>query len=266
MRICKKCEVGKSIAEFPEKRVGEKTYRAWSCKSCTNEGQKQRYAKTAQQIEARELREKNASLCGAGRRECKDCHQALELDQFRVKGGKVAHRCYACQATLMRAKYAANDKGLRDYMREHGRVRRVEHAARLNDRKREYVARNRAKVTSRQNEWAKAKLVADSMFALKKRIRSLIGNAFASVGSSKNQETQVILGCTFDAFKVHIERQFLPGMVWGRMGREIHIDHIVPLATAVSEQDVMALNHFTNLRPMWATENISKGAKIVALL
>ncbi len=50
------------------------------------------------------------------------------------------------------------------------------------------------------------------------------------------------------------------------MGREIHIDHILPLATAACAQDVLALNHFTNLRPMWATENIRKGAKVLALL
>lgn len=266
MRICKKCEASKAITEFPEKREGDKTYRAWSCKSCTNDAQKRRYAKTEQQVHERAVRASNAVLMGSGLRECKDCHQTLAMDQFRAKDGKTAYRCYSCQAALMRSRYAANDNGLRDYMQEHGRASRAKNAARLNDQKREYVARNRAKVTSRQNEWAKAKLVADPMFAMKKRIRSLIGNAFASVGSSKNKETQEILGCTFDAFRVHIERQFLSGMTWDRMGREIHIDHIVPLATAVSEQDVIALNHFTNLRPMWATENISKGAKIVALL
>ena len=128
------------------------------------------------------------------------------------------------------------------------------------------MARNRAKITDRQNEWSKEKLRSDPVFALKKRIRSLISNSFASIGSSKNQETQAILGCTFDDFRAHIARQFLSGMTWDRMGREIHIDHIVPLATAVNEQDVIALNHFTNLRPMWARDNISKGAKVVALL
>ncbi len=125
---------------------------------------------------------------------------------------------------------------------------------------------SRAKVTQRQNDWNKAKLRADPVFALKKRIRSLIGNSFLSIGSRKNKETQQILGCTFEQFMLHIERQFTKGMSWERMGAEIHIDHILPLATAKDVRDVIALNHFTNLRPMWAVENIKKGAQLLALI
>jgi hypothetical protein len=40
-----------------------------------------------------------------------------------------------------------------------------------------------------------------------------------------------------------------------------HIDHIIPLATAKTEQDVYTLSHYTNLQPLWAKDNISKGAK-----
>lgn len=266
VRTCKKCGADKGHEEFPLRRDGGKEYRMWACKRCTNAEQNRRYAKTDAQVESRALRARNAELLASGVRECKDCHQVLGLDQFRAKAGKIAYRCYGCQAAKMRAKYAANEGGLRDYQNEHARVRRVKYADRLNAEKREYVARNRQKVTDRQNEWAKKKLRSDPMFALKKRIRSLLSNAFASVGSSKNQETQAILGCSFDEFQAHIERQFLPGMSWDRMGHEIHIDHIVPLATATCEQDVVALNHHTNLRPMWAKDNISKGAKVMALL
>lgn len=202
----------------------------------------------------------------------------MELEYTRVEAFEVKGIRFTCASKWNGMEEWKDDKGrkmivargyeggLRDYQHAYARVRRVKHADRLNAERRAYVARNRAQVTNRQNEWAKKKLRSDPMFALKKRIRSLIGNAFASVGSSKNQETQAILGCTFEEFKAHIERQFLPGMSWERMGREIHIDHIVPLATATCEQDVIALNHFTNLRPMWATDNISKGAKVLALL
>ncbi len=45
-----------------------------------------------------------------------------------------------------------------------------------------------------------------------------------------------------------------------------HIDHIVAMATAVTEADVLALNHFTNLRPLWGVDNLKKGAKQTHLL
>jgi len=54
-------------------------------------------------------------------------------------------------------------------------------------------------------------------------------------------------------------------MSWDRMD-EIHIDHIIPIATAKTEEDVLRLSHFTNLRPMWAKENLVKGAKVEYLL
>ena len=63
----------------------------------------------------------------------------------------------------------------------------------------------------------------------------------------------------------HIERQFLRGMNWENRDKW-HIDHIVPLATAKSEAEVLALNHFTNLRPIWSRDNLSKGAKQTHLL
>jgi hypothetical protein len=49
-------------------------------------------------------------------------------------------------------------------------------------------------------------------------------------------------------------------MTWSNMG-EWHIDHIKPLATAKTEKDVYELNHYTNLQPLWAKDNLSKGAK-----
>ena len=50
------------------------------------------------------------------------------------------------------------------------------------------------------------------------------------------------------------------------MGVKIHIDHIVPISTASTEEEVIALNHFTNLRPMWARDNMVKGAKVTHLI
>lgn len=82
---------------------------------------------------------------------------------------------------------------------------------------------------------------------------------------SMDMDKWVIIGCNAAAFKTHIERQFLKGMNWGNRN-EWHIDHITPIATATNKGDVIALNHFTNLRPMWAKDNISKGAQITHLI
>lgn len=125
------------------------------------------------------------------------------------------------------------------------------------------TCRTRANNTS---ERARAARSHDDLFRLKSNIRSLIRKSFRCRGFSKGSKTARILGCNWLEFRSHIERLFLPGMSWEKLGREIHIDHIIPLATAKSADDVVSLNHFTNLRPLWALDNMRKGARADYLL
>ncbi len=72
-----------------------------------------------------------------------------------------------------------------------------------------------------------------------------------------------LFGCTPEFLKRHIEKQFKPGMNWeNHTVNGWHIDHIDPLDLAMNEDDIIILSHYTNLRPMWATENLKKGNKI----
>lgn len=111
----------------------------------------------------------------------------------------------------------------------------------------------------------KCKYQSDPLFNLKVRVRKTVRMALQGKGFTKTKRSQEILGCTWDEFRRHIERQFTRGMSWERRS-EIHLDHIVPLATAKTEEDVVRLNHFTNLRPIWAKDNLSKGAQITHLI
>ena len=52
-------------------------------------------------------------------------------------------------------------------------------------------------------------------------------------------------------------------MSWGLMGKHIHIDHIIPLSSAKTEEEVYELCHYTNLQPLWAEDNLKKGSKIL---
>lgn len=262
-KLCTKCGDEKSIDHFP---VRHGVAYGCVCRECICTRQNMNRAKRLGTEEKIQLSLSQKALFSTGERQCKTCNQVKALGLLRKKGLHFSHECLDCSNEATRASYAANINGKRDRLQKVGRDRRLIHADTLNQQKRVYVAANRAKVTSRQNEWLKAKRKSDPVFALKQRIRSLIGNAFLSVGSRKNMETQKILGCTFAEFMSHLEKQFTAGMSWDRMGVEIHMDHIIPLDTAKNKEDVIALNHFTNLRPMWAAENIRKGAKLLALI
>jgi hypothetical protein len=44
---------------------------------------------------------------------------------------------------------------------------------------------------------------------------------------------------------------------------EWHIDHIVPLSSAKTEDEVYGLCHYTNLQPLWAKDNLQKSNKLL---
>jgi hypothetical protein len=72
------------------------------------------------------------------------------------------------------------------------------------------------------------------------------------------------LGCSLNEFKEHIESRFLPGMTWLNHGHGTwHVDHIKPLSAfnLTDETEKRAATHYLNLQPMWAADNMSKGAK-----
>jgi hypothetical protein len=136
-------------------------------------------------------------------------------------------------------------------------------------------ARNREKILARHRawkaknkEWVKEyrrkrvaiKRATDPVFRLAVDFRCSIGLAFRNRGFRKRSKCLKILGCSFEKLKEHLEKQFFPGMTWDNRS-EWHIDHIVPLASAKTEEDVTRLNHHTNLRPLWAIDNLKKGAR-----
>ena len=112
-------------------------------------------------------------------------------------------------------------------------------------------------------EKKKQKLQNDPIARFKCRLRSLIKNSFLYINHKKSSKTSDILGCSIDEFKIYMESLFSEGMCWENHGiNGWHIDHIVPLSTAKTEREIINLNHFTNLQPLWAADNIRKGNKI----
>lgn len=124
-----------------------------------------------------------------------------------------------------------------------------------------YYDTNKDKIIKRKIDRSKSsvELIAKS------RISGLIRSSIRKHGYSKKSRTFEILGCSWLEFVSHIEKQFKEGMTWENRNLW-HIDHIIPLATATCEDDIIRLNHFTNLRPLWAEENLRKSDKLEFIL
>jgi hypothetical protein len=111
---------------------------------------------------------------------------------------------------------------------------------------------------------------------LRNTLAGMLRRKFKNQGWGKQAKTQKLLGCSFEEFKVHIEQQFLPGMTWENHGAW-HYDHVIPCDCAKNILELEALQHWSNFRPLWGRDNLSKGhtppdnwkerlAELVALL
>jgi hypothetical protein len=92
---------------------------------------------------------------------------------------------------------------------------------------------------------------------------------WASLNGAKKDRTFALLGYSLSELVRHLERQFANGMNWDNYG-EWHVDHILPLSSFEYKThdcpEFRAAWALTNLRPMWATDNLKKGAKRFTLL
>lgn len=79
--------------------------------------------------------------------------------------------------------------------------------------------------------------------------------------NKKTERTEVLIGYTRDDLRAHIESLFKEGMSWSNYG-EWHIDHIKPISAFLDEGETCPkiINALENLQPLWASENLSKGA------
>ncbi len=83
-------------------------------------------------------------------------------------------------------------------------------------------------------------------------------------GLAKCSSTQKLTGCTIKELMAHLEAQFTDGMTWDNYGEGgWAVDHIRPCASfdLTDPEQQRQCFHYSNLQPLWAADNIRKGAK-----
>ena len=117
-------------------------------------------------------------------------------------------------------------------------------------KKKEHYEKNKDSILIKDYERKKHRMSIDPIFKFKQNMKSSIGKAFIRKNYTKSSKTCEILGCDWNTLKEYFESQFDENMSWENHGTYWDIDHIIPLATAKTEEDVIKLNHYTNLQPL----------------
>jgi hypothetical protein len=169
----------------------------------------------------------------------------------------------------LKKRYASNKQ---EYLRQQ-REYRVKNADAIRERRRRYRQRNASKIkvakqiyaANNKDKIAKALAnrrannpIARMANSMRRSIRR-----YLDAGQKGEMSSFEIIGCSKDDLRKHLESKFRDGMTWQNYGKHWHIDHIVPLISAKSSDEIKRLCHWTNLQPLTAFENISKGSKLV---
>ena len=141
-----------------------------------------------------------------------------------------------------------------------------ENKERLIQRKKEYYQSEQGKTyrnkyneenKEKRNKYLVRKRKEDPVSALAHNLRSRTAHAFSKRGYTKRSKTYDYLGISFEDLKEYISNLFEEGMSWDNR-EDWHIDHVIPLAAAESEDELIALCYYMNLDPLWANDNMSK--------
>jgi hypothetical protein len=210
-------------------------------------------------------------------KQCKTCKEIKNMGDFhkstRYKDGKY----YMCKTCVNAGNKAYRDKNKeafsktrkKNYERNIDKMRKEkrEYYAKNTDAKREYDlvyrVENKEKIKEYKKVWDsqdRQKIQSRIKRNLRRRIIHVIQSGY------KSDSTMNLLGCSIDFFLDYLEKQFDSTMNWENYGQfGWHIDHILPCDSfdLTLEVEQRKCFHYSNLRPLWWTDNLSKSKKIL---
>lgn len=209
---------------------------------------------------------------------CNDCGQLKELEEYhpsKSNKDKRHNTCKECWKIRSSNRYYANHEENKAKNRKNWAENVEEKRAKQNARmatpefkayRRDYLKR----YEPRRSELAKKRYANDPLYRIRTQLRNRFRKMLKNRGIRKRAPglSLKLLGCSLDSFKIYLQSKFEPGMTWENYGKgkgKWTIDHIIPCAlfdlTKPEHQAICF--HFSNLQPMWGTDNFKKSTKVL---
>ena len=185
-------------------------------------------------------------------KECKKCKDIKIISRFSKDKKTPDGYDYQC-------------KDCRKIQKREWRKNNSEH---VSDYDKEYYLANKDSKRKSNLEARKRRRKNNPLLKIQESYSSSLRRAFQSIFKQKNVKSSQVLGCTNEEFREFLESKFYNHPITGeQMSFDNyglygwHLDHIVPISTAKSEEDVKQLSHYSNIQPLWAEDNLKKSNK-----
>lgn len=205
---------------------------------------------------------------------CKVCIKT-QNQSFHLKNPEYCRKYYSNNIEQFKQRNLENKEKSKNYNKQYYLTKQPH----ISNKQKQYYSNNIEKIKLKQKKWyetnkdkhikqttkyRKNRKKIDPLFKLSEGIGSLISNSFkrsCNGNYKKSKKTEQILGCTMEEFIQHIQSLFTEGMTLENHGQgkgKWNIDHIVPLSSAQTEEEIYKLSHYTNLQPLWWEDNMKK--------
>lgn len=149
------------------------------------------------------------------------------------------------------------------YESTHKKIRKLYRDTHKEEKKKyrkQYYLLNRERLITNRIKRAKIDYNTNTQYKLQQTLRNRLRSALK--GDLKAGSAVKDLGCTISELKLYLESKFQEGMTWNNWSQDgWHIDHIKPISSfdLTDRKQLLEACHYTNLQPLWAKDNLSKG-------
>jgi len=260
-KVCSKCNIKKDVTEFYFRKDNNNFHN--TCKICKNKIGKEYYNNNKEYIRKKnkEYKEKNKDISKEWNKMWRDNNK--EYLRKKKKEYRENNKEY------IRKKSKEYREKNKESIKEKKRLYHHNNRESINEKKRLYYRNNidKFKKYNKDNRERHLKYLSDRrkndpLYKFKINFKIKLSRYFKRNGYIKNSKSFKILGCSFEDFKEHIESQFEDWMNWDNYGiyngdekYGWDLDHIVPLSSAECEEDIIRLNHYSNIQPLCSYVN-----------
>jgi hypothetical protein len=192
---------------------------------------------------------------------CSICNEEKTENEFPFRNDSQKYRkwCKKCETERVRS-YASQNK---ESVKASQAARYQKNKEKYYEKQKEWIQSNLDSHREYHRTYANTRYNNDINFRLSNAMRSRVRAAVKSGGGEKAALTMELIGCTIDQLRTFLEAEFSDGMTWDNYG-EWHIDHDRPCASFNLEdpEEQKRCFHWTNLQPLWAKDNLSKGDRL----
>lgn len=203
---------------------------------------------------------------------CKKCNVEKSVNDFRIKYEKRFNKSYLypyckdCERQYYKEYSLKNKEKIQEYHKKNNKKYNSDKQYHKEYQKRyrkRYYEQHKKEMNQNSVKYKNKKRKQDALYKLKEQIRTLVWLAFNNKGFSKSEKTENILGCTFKELHDYLLQTFKNNYGYDyNFNEDVHIDHIIPLKYAKTKEEIIKLNHYTNLQLLKAKDNIKKGDKL----